>query len=338
MHTMMKFLFWLLLAAMVPVGSAVAQSNAVNELRALLQDTQALGDDELLPPEKAFAVRVAPDAPDLLAIEYQVADGYYLYRDKFRFESATPGVELGTAWVPAGELKQDEFFGEVETHRGLVSIGLPLLERPADLQDLSLVLTSQGCADIGVCYPPFTQTVAVTLPAANDPAALAAVKELGDALGAGDGEPELLDPDEAFAIRIDDAQSGQLQVAWEIADGYYMYQERMAFKIDEVEELVLGEPRYSEAKIKDDEFFGRQAVFYHQATATLPVVGPATTARTKLYVRYQGCADIGVCYPPVAKTFDVNLSGGASTSVVNPPPADGGDLAGMSEQDRIAAS
>ncbi len=338
MHTMLRFLFWLLLTTLAPAGTLLAQG-AVGDLQALLKGAQTVGDDELLPPEQAFAVRAVADAPDLVAIEYQVADGYYLYRNKFRFESTTAGVELGTAWVPAGELKHDEFFGEVETHRGLVSIGLPLLERPSDLQDLTLVLTSQGCADVGVCYPPFTQNVELSMPAVDDdPAALDAVKELGDALGAADGEPELLDPDEAFAIRIDDAQSGQLQVMWDIADGYYMYLERMAFKIDEVDELALGEPRYSESKIKEDEFFGRMAVFYHQATATLPVSGPATTARTKLYVRYQGCADVGVCYPPVAKTFDVNLSGGASTSVVNAPPADSGSPAAMSEQDRIAAS
>ena len=85
---------------------------------------------------------------------------------------------------------------------------------------------------------------------------------------------------------------------------------------DAPHQLALGEPQYSKTKIKEDEFFGRMAVFYHEATATLPVSGPTTTtARTKLYVRYQGCADVGVCYPPIAKTFDVNLSGGASTSV-----------------------
>ncbi|MDH3715522.1 MAG: protein-disulfide reductase DsbD, partial [Gammaproteobacteria bacterium] len=335
---MNKFLFWLLLITVLPAMPALSQSSAVSELQSLLQNTETIGDDELLPPEKAFAVRVVPDAADLVAIEYQVAEGYYLYRDKFRFESATPGVELGTAWVPAGERKHDEFFGEVETHRGLVSIGLPLLQRPADLQDLSLVLTSQGCADVGVCYPPFTQTVAVALPAPDDQSALAAVTELGDALGVADAEPELLDPDQAFAISIDDTQSGQLVVAWDIADGYYMYQERMAFKVDELDDLALGVPRFSESKIKDDEFFGRMAVFYHQAMATLPVAGPATTARTKLYVQYQGCAEIGVCYPPIAKTFDVNLSGGASSSVVKAPPTDDGDFAGMSEQDRIAAS
>jgi thiol:disulfide interchange protein DsbD len=335
MHIMNKILFWLLLIAALP---AFAQSSAVKELQSLLQNTETAGDDELLPPEKAFSVRVVPDAPDLVAIEYQVADGYYLYRDKFRFESATPGVELGTAWVPAGEVHRDEFFGEVETHRGLVSIGLPLLQRPADLQDLSLVLTSQGCADLGVCYPPFTQRVAVALPPLDDSSPLAAVTELGNALGVAEAEPELLDPDQAFAVRIDDTQSGQLEVAWDIADGYYMYQERMAFKIDEVDDLALGVPRFSEAKIKDDEFFGRMAVFYHQATATLPVAGPAATARTKLYVQYQGCAEIGVCYPPIAKTFDVNLSGGASTSAVNPPTVGDSNLSGMSEQDRIAAS
>ncbi len=321
------------------MAPAVAQEGSVSELQSLLQGPQAAGDDELLPPEQAFGVRIMQDAPDLIAIEYQVADGYYLYRDKFRFESDTPGVELGTAWVPAGEIKQDEFFGRVETHRGLVSIGLPLLERPAQAGKLSLVLTSQGCADVGVCYPPFTQRVDVTLAALDDTGAVGKITELGDALGVADAEPELLPADEAFAVRVSDTRPGQIEVAWDIAEGYYLYQKQMAFKIDEAAGLALGEPAYSETKIKDDEFFGRMAVFYHRAEAGLPVVGEARGVPTKLYVRYQGCADVGVCYPPVAKTFDVNLSGGgASSGVLNTPS--GGEAAGggMSEQDRIAAS
>ena len=134
MHITKPLLLTLLLGVLLPFTSAHAQTGSANALESLLQGANAVGDDELLPPEQAFALQVAPDAPDLIAIEYQVAEGYYLYRDKFRFETDTPGVELGTAWVPAGELKHDEFFGEVETHRGLVSIGLLLVT----LLDLNL--------------------------------------------------------------------------------------------------------------------------------------------------------------------------------------------------------
>ncbi|MBI2752230.1 MAG: protein-disulfide reductase DsbD [Betaproteobacteria bacterium] len=100
-------------------------------------------------------------------VRFAIADGYYMYREKFRFALEDPGrAKLGTPEFPRGEKKKDEFFGEVETYRKQVAIRLPV-EGAADT--LKLVVTSQGCADIGVCYVPMQTKATVKLAAFEGP-------------------------------------------------------------------------------------------------------------------------------------------------------------------------
>ena len=131
----------------------------------------AVAAPELLPPQKAF--RFTAVSPDRATIEvrFEIEDGYYLYRDRFRFESAD--ATLGAATLPAGKMKQDETFGNVQVYYHGVVARLPV-EAAAGLQTLKLDVTSQGCADIGVCFPPQTQAVEVALGAVAGVGAAAA--------------------------------------------------------------------------------------------------------------------------------------------------------------------
>jgi thiol:disulfide interchange protein DsbD len=107
---------------------------------------------ELLEPEKAFrfSARVVDSAT--IEVQYQIANGYYLYRERFAFVAEPANVKLGAAQIPEGKRHKDEFFGEVQTHRGDLKILLPVTI-VADGR-LTLTVTSQGCADAGVCYVP----------------------------------------------------------------------------------------------------------------------------------------------------------------------------------------
>ncbi len=117
---------------------------------------------ELLEPEKAFKLSARALDPQTLEVRFDIADGYYMYRDKFRFEAEPAGVKLGTPRFPPGQLKKDEFFGEMETYRQEVKILVPVTTPPGvDL--ITLKTSSQGCADLGVCYPPTPQSVRVSL-------------------------------------------------------------------------------------------------------------------------------------------------------------------------------
>jgi thiol:disulfide interchange protein DsbD len=114
--------------------------------------------DELLEPEKAFRLSARALDPTALEVRFKIADGYYMYRDRFRFAVAGGEAQLGAPEFPKGEIKTDEFFGTVETYRKQVAIRIPVT---GNAEKLALEVTSQGCADIGVCYPPMTQKTEV---------------------------------------------------------------------------------------------------------------------------------------------------------------------------------
>jgi thiol:disulfide interchange protein len=121
-------------------------------------------DQELLPPEEAFNLTAWIDGDELVA-EYKIAAGYYMYRKRFDFtvETSDAPVRFDQAQIPAGKLNQDEFFGETETYREQVTIRLPILFDATPASRLEVKATSQGCADIGVCYPPLKQLLTVNL-------------------------------------------------------------------------------------------------------------------------------------------------------------------------------
>jgi thiol:disulfide interchange protein DsbD len=118
--------------------------------------------DDLLEPEKAF--RFAARALDGATVEvtFVIADGYYMYRERFKFAAeGNPQVKLGAADLPPGRKHKDEFFGEVQTYRKSVRILLPVEgEGRFDLK-----VTSQGCADVGVCYVPMESTATLRVAA-----------------------------------------------------------------------------------------------------------------------------------------------------------------------------
>jgi thioredoxin:protein disulfide reductase len=133
---------------------------------------------ELLEPEKAF--RFAARLKDARSIEvsYQIAPGYYMYRDKFRFSLAPQDAKPGAPQLPPGKKKTDEFFGEVETYRGDLTILLPFELAQAAVPAITLTAVSQGCADVGVCYVPVEQKAQLRLAAAGGTATDAPLSEI----------------------------------------------------------------------------------------------------------------------------------------------------------------
>lgn len=117
----------------------------------------------MLPPERAFAFSGRALDERTVEARFAIARGYYLYRDKLQF-SVQPAMLAAAPVLPAGKIKDDEFFGRVETFRGELVVRLAL-DRPAAGERVLVEVQSQGCADAGVCYPPQVQSIALTLPA-----------------------------------------------------------------------------------------------------------------------------------------------------------------------------
>ncbi len=131
-------------------------------------------DRSFLEVERAFVFSAtAPDAQHIVA-QWKIADGYFLYRDKFKFElQNAAGVTLGAAQFPTGSIKQDPNLGATEVYHNEVVITLPLSRADPAPGKISLRVVYQGCAEdpvtreASLCYPPVTKTVSVTLPAAG---------------------------------------------------------------------------------------------------------------------------------------------------------------------------
>ncbi|WP_153147144.1 protein-disulfide reductase DsbD [Dechloromonas sp. H13] len=128
--------------------------------------------DEFLDPAVAFKPSARALDAQTIEVAFAIAKGYYLYRDKFRFAVDGESVTLGSPVFPRGKEKNDENFGKVEVFYNSVAIRLPVERHASGTLPLRLNVTSQGCADAGVCYPPQMQTVTLALPdPASTPAA-----------------------------------------------------------------------------------------------------------------------------------------------------------------------
>lgn len=321
--------------------------------------TQAQGpfEDDLLDPDDAFSLSAEAIDTDTVRLNWDIADGYYMYRKQFEFTPESEGLELGEPQIPDGEIKDDEFFGRVETYRGQVQVDLPITA--AESTSIELTARSQGCADLGVCYPPHFQTVSVELPglpgasdrAATDAATAGepetergALDELGE-LSAGPGAGEdLLEPDKAFAASIEAISQNAAILRFDIADGYYLYRDKLDVRVAEGEGIELGPVNPPEGETQEDEFFGESQVFRDRVEFLVPVLREADdVADITLAVDYQGCADAGVCYPPltqeVSVTFAADLAAETDADALSERDRreDDDDAAPVTEQDRIAA-
>lgn len=116
------------------------------------QTTSANNNANFLPIEQAFIVQATENPDNTVSIRFSNADGYYLYRHRLSFSTATLGVDLGTAQLPDGQARTDPFFGDVEAYYGTVEVTLPI-DNPNNLP-YTLDVGYQGCADLGLCYPP----------------------------------------------------------------------------------------------------------------------------------------------------------------------------------------
>jgi len=158
-------------------------------------------------------------------------------------------------------------------------------------------------------------------------------------------EGEFLPPDQAFRLFARPLGADRIELTWEIAEGYYLYRNRL--KVATSGDLKLGALELPVGQSKTDEYFGTQQVYHNQLRAVLPVVRSATSAplAVPVQVTYQGCADAGLCYPPITKSLSISLPGGGSATVAPgsttvaaaAPRASGGGQGFVSEQDRYAS-
>lgn len=285
-------------------------------------------EDEPLDPEVAFKLTARAVDDHTLEARWQIADGYYLYRDKFKFELA--GGTLGKIALPPGKLKQDDTFGKVETYRKEVRIALPITRTPGTTA-VTLKATAQGCADAGLCYLPQTTSLPISLPAliapaaaADLPAAAPAGSRVASALDGlrelgGPSLPKILPPDEAFlvAAAMPDAQT--VRVEYTLTPDTYLYRDKLAWKVKTPAGISVAKADTPAGDLKDDPTFGQTEVYHHNFTATLQLSRPLAAGESLvLEAGWQGCNDaVGICYPPIGRDFTLQAGALAAGSAVS---------------------
>lgn len=137
-----------------------------------------------LDPEQAFVFQARVEDAGTIAVQWDIADGYYLYREKISFALVGDTAGLGEVALPPGEEKVDPYFGTLQVYHGRVIVFLPLERKSPGAGAVELTVEYQGCAEGGICYPPIIQKKTLTLPpvtgektAAAAPAQAAAVSE-----------------------------------------------------------------------------------------------------------------------------------------------------------------
>jgi thiol:disulfide interchange protein DsbD len=278
--------------------------------------------EELLPADKAFAFK-AKVADNKILLNWDIAKGYYLYKEKIKITSDY-SARLGEADFPVAKIKDDEFFGKVGIYRNAVSVVVPVLE--GDTQFIVLNVVFQGCADLGVCYPPITKLI--TLKVKNTRKA----SLIDDAFGMFSQakstmqsmvqkvvpiSDEPLPADKAFAFAVTAINADTLRATWAVHPEYYLYRDKFFIDIKGGE---FGDIDFPKWEVKDDPLFGKVEVYKGNLVVDIPLKN-IQTGKVTFSAKYQGCWLGGICYPPVEKIMDITLpKAGEIIAPIKPKP------------------
>ena len=166
---------WLAWAAVTLLGCAAgsalaAQSPAFSPAVLNAVRGAAVGGTRFPPPSEVFHLKARAGAHHI-RLTWRIRRGFYLYRARIHVR-AVSGTRIGTLALPPGIIKIDPYFGREQIYRLAVTGELPVIRgTTAAPGDAALAVTYQGCADAGLCYPPITQTLTVTLAGRARPAA-----------------------------------------------------------------------------------------------------------------------------------------------------------------------
>lgn len=115
--------------------------------------------DDFLDPDVAFKVSKS-EQPGVVVLRFDVAKGYYLYRERFAFAADNSAVKLGAPVFPKGEVKHDDTFGkDMEVYHEPIDVRIPVDKASGPF---TLNVTMQGCADKGLCYPPMDKPLKIS--------------------------------------------------------------------------------------------------------------------------------------------------------------------------------
>ena len=117
-------------------------------------------------------------------------------------------------------------------------------------------------------------------------------------------DPEFLSPDDAFKVSLSYPSNDQLIVTWDIEKNYYLYVGMIDFSLVGANDNNIIEVKLPKGIKKTDEFFGEVDIYKDRISADVTFAKPID--KLELQVMYQGCAEAGLCYPPIKKTYNLD--------------------------------
>jgi len=306
----------------------------------------AQSEDDLLPVEQAFKLTAKIAEPGKIALHWDIAKDYYLYRTRIKSKTSQTGLALSDLDLPAGEKKHDEFLGDVEVYHHTVDATLPYTLSDG-AKTVAVTITVQGCHEVDpkICYPPHPTALTLTVPEASPIAAGAAPTtpfSLSGKIGAS-ATNEPLPPEQAFVFEAIAASPTSVLARWTMPKGYYLYRDKSSVTLTEGDGVTLGAPQWKKGVDHTDEHFGTVEVYFDEVELPIPLARVKGAAQTiKLNAEYQGCQENGICYPVMTKAVSVDLPSAsaeelaAATALVGATPAAMGG--GQSEEQALAAN
>jgi len=288
--------------------------------------SHAVDEKDLLPIDQAFALSAKAVSRDKIEFTWKIAPGYYLYRHRMGISSVDGAYKLNPLELPEGHHKKDQFFGEVQTYRDVV-VGIQTGAVADGVDSVSLLVKYQGCADVGVCYPPHKKTITVALPAAAQKDSISlnsGTDKKSDLFGSAkittDSLP--LPASEAFQFEAIVNTSNELLLRFTPAPGYYLYRDKTKLNIvSDKDSVVAGELQWPPSKSHKDEHFGDVAVFFDLVEAKLPLQLKDTKAHDiTLKASFIGCQENGICYPPMKREISLSIPAGGKVGTATASP------------------
>ena len=258
----------------------------------------------LLPANEAFGLN-AQLADNNIELDWRISSGYFVVKESIEISVAEPN-QVDSAVFPPAIPTVDAFLGNINIYRDDQTVILPLLGETTS--DLALTIVFEGCADLGICYPPITKNIKLSAPInsqtqdssnATTPDSSAAVEVPTGSLKAGGPLPV----DQAFNLDVVAIDAQTLNVRWLVHEDYYLYKDKIAINI---EGASIARIAYPDATLKNDEFFGQVSI-YDRPTEILVTLEDVSSGEVTLSVEYQGCWKGGVCYPPQQEYYNLSL-------------------------------
>lgn len=281
---------------------------------------QAVDEKDLLPIDQAFALSAKAVSRNKIEFTWNIAPGYYLYRHRMSVNAVESNFKTNPLELPEGAHKKDLFFGDVQTYRNEV-VAIQNGTAADGVTNVSFLVKYQGCADVGVCYPPHKKTITVSLPAATQ-TELATLNlnanRQADLFGSTkittDSAP--LPADQAFQFEAIVNNANELLLRFTPAPGYYLYRDKTKINIlSDNDSVRAGELQWPPAQSHKDDYFGEVAVFFDLVETKLPLeLKDAGAHNISLQASFIGCQENGICYPPMKREIALSLPAGGKTT------------------------